>query len=322
MTTGQELKEKLGLSHLKYVSFIRLIETSQRILIIFYDSRRVGIPLTKQRIFRSNKVFVYRRFPFLKNSFITPLIPIEDYNGPVQDLLISAIDLSGLYGDSKNQVTEKYQFSGKLLQEFLTLKDLQNTSAVSSFTKRTRKERNEVMKTENYTAKLIDVELNEKENYVTFGFLTEATEPIYPDDFIFGETNPEDNFEIDRNESKTYEMYIKILDFFTWLRDTRPEDAGDITRKDIKEVLEVSNIQLFSTSPSWHWQGINFWLSQLDGSIYPTDIEPKFWNREDLHGNDGAFLDKHLAGLLNQISFFLNPMASMLTKRLRDNNLL
>ena len=61
-------------------------------------------------------------------------------------------------------------------------------------------------------------------------------------------------------------------------------------------------------------------LITLDAAIFPTKIAPKKWDK--IHGDGDAFLDKHTAGLINQMGFFLNPMASMLTKRLRDKGLL
>ncbi len=331
MKTGEELKKKLGLEKLKYVSFIRLLEGSHRLIVVFYDSRRDSIPLTTQRVLRSSNLFSSQLFPFEKQVVHTPLLPIEKYNGSLRNMMFISIDLSGLYGDPDLQIQKESILFGKSsLKEYVTLKDLQNSDAVSSFTKNTRSERQRAMKDdgrgtgENFYTKLIECNLDTVKDHVTFVFLTEATEPIYPDDADFSEVNPENNFRLSNNSSKTYELYIRILDFMDWLKNTRPDsmEGKDITRKEIKDVLESANIQVFNNSPSFHWQGVNFWISQLDGSIYPTNIKPTFWNRSDLHGNDGAFLDKHLAGLFRSIDFFLNPMSSMLTKKLKDRKLL
>ena len=108
------------------------------------------------------------------------------------------------------------------------------------------------------------------------------------------------------------------MEFWDWL-DVFEGDK--ITRFNMKEILEVSSVQVFSNSPSFHWQGGNFNLSQLDGSIYPTEISNPVWGPR--HGDpSGYFLDKHLWGLLKQMGFWLNPMASMLTSKLQKRGLI
>ena len=97
--------------------------------------------------------------------------------------------------------------------------------------------------------------------------------------------------------------------------DTLP-DGQALTLKDMKDAIRVCPVQFWSNSPAFHWQGINFNLSQLDASIYPTNIAPHFWSQPQYHG-ENALLDKHLAALLRNISFFLNNMTAMLNKNLR-----
>ena len=75
---------------------------------------------------------------------------------------------------------------------------------------------------------------------------------------------------------------------------------------------------MFSTSPSFHWTSPNYFLSQLDGSIYPTDIAPKVWDK--IRGE--SFLDKHLAQLFSSIDFFIPQMAQKLNSKLRSRNLI
>ena len=219
-------------------------------------------------------------------------------------------------------------FNNSLL-EFVTLYDLADKSNMSDFTSTWRKDRSRVMGAENTTAKLIDCFIDEADKSVTFGFLTESTElgdkepsQTINSDYRFYnsdkmETDP-NNFNLKRNRSNTYELQIKILNFMEWLDVFEGEEIGP---KEMKEILEVSNVQVFSTSPSFHWQGMNFNLSQLDGSIYPTDISNPVWGPR--HGDSsGYFLDKHLYGLLRQIKFWINPMASMLNKKLKSRGLI
>lgn len=321
-TSGVLLKQNLGLSHLKYVSFVRVIGVPGRMITVFYDSKRTNIPLTTQRVIRNYNLFSARMFPHTKELTLSPLIPIEEYNGQTQDLYIISIDLSGIYGNSKNQQVRE-SVKNRTLKEWVNLSTLASPDAMSDFTKRTRKERNKAVKAENYTAKFDDCELN-SDGSVLFTFTTTATVPIYPVAYTFGQANPDNDFKIESNPDKKYTLFVKILDFMKWLKETRPDylELEKITWKEIRDVLEVAYIQVYSTSPSFHWQGCNFWLSQLDGSLYPTDIAPKKWNATHLHGDGNAFVDKHLGGFLRQMKFFYNPMASMLQKRMKDKGLL
>ena len=49
---------------------------------------------------------------------------------------------------------------------------------------------------ENEYASLLECEINEKEDYVTFKFLTESTEPIYPKDYEFQQSDQDSNFKL------------------------------------------------------------------------------------------------------------------------------
>ena len=97
---------------------------------------------------------------------------------------------------------------------------------------------------------------------------------------------------------------------------TETEPVYDITVDKWSNFYVDSGVILHNCG-AFHWQGSNYWLSQLDGSIFPTDIEPKVWNAPNLHGDGQNFLCKHLYGIIRQISFFGNQMASMADKELR-----
>lgn len=259
--------------------------------------------------------------PFVKRPTTTPLMDIEDFNGTLRPAFFFTIDLSGEFGSDRKltKILDGVKTGGAefSLKEFVTLADLNNTGNISDFTMNFRRQRTSLMGGENTVAKLVDLFVNEADRSVTFAFLTEVTP--YPDDpdHEYQEVDP-DTFELSNNRSKVYEIQIKILEFFDWL-DTNP-GLDKITEKDMKEIFDVANVQVFSTSPSFHWQGFNAWCSQIDASIYPTDIMPKFWDQ--YHGDGEAFLDKHLYGVIRQIKFWMNPMASMLTRKLKDRGLI
>jgi len=335
MTTGTQLKKSLGLEKIRNVRVTRAVISSYKILFVWYDSYRLNMPVTFHRI---------KKFPWVstilsgadlahgskKKTIFTPPVDIEAFNGAIIGTLIVPVNLAGDNFIDKKQFTKtfesvdkKHKFGpvsfGVELKEFITLPDLKDTGNISNRTMHFRRRRTSLMGGENTQAKLIDCFIDEAEGSVIFAFLTEVTPDVelYGDDYEYQETDPE-TFALSRNTSEVYEIQIKVLDFFKWL-DTHP-DITEITRLEIKEILDTAFVQVFSTSPSFHWQGFNWWLSQLDGSIHPTTIKPQFW--DGIHGDGDAFLDKHLYGLLRQIQFFLNPMSSMLTKKLRDRGYL
>lgn len=347
MTTGQLLKKNLGLDNFKSVKISRAATSTYKILFVWYDSYRRTMPVTNYRvknfpwvahIFQGTELYHDTK----KQTVFTPAIDIEDYDGALRGALIIPVNLAGDKFIDKKQFTKVFesvqevqketpilQFNKNLL-EFVTLYDLADQGNVSDFTMTWRKDRNRVMGAENTVAKLVDVFVDEADKSVTFAFLTEATElgGKDPNDNIDSsyrfydgpkmEVDPE-TFNLKRNRSRTYEIQIKILDFFEWLDVFEGEKIGP---KEMKEILEVANVQVFNTAPSFQYQGINYWISQVDGSIHPEGRRPQRWNASNLHGDGGAFLDKHLYGLLRQIKFFINPMASMLNKKLKDRGLI
>lgn len=322
MTTGQQLKTKLGLDQLQNVRISRVLISTYKTYLVFYDTRRPNMPITNFRAFKAPMPSMLYIYPFNNRPTHTPLMDLDDFNGTLNPAMFFTIDLAGYFNDPKKLTkvldSSPPKFHGNL-KEYVTLADLKNTASASGMTKRFRRIRNQDLGPENRDAKLIDCFIDEGEGSVTFAFLTEVTP--YPDDpdHTYSETDPEEDFQLVPDRSRTYEMQIKILDFLKWLK-THP-DEKEITRDDIKEILDVSNIQVFSNAPSFHWQGMNAMLSQLDGSIHPTDIMPKFWNQDQYHG-DNYFLDKHLYGLMRSIDFFEQQMASMLTKKLQDRGLI
>jgi hypothetical protein len=137
----------------------------------------------------------------------------------------------------------------------------------------------------------------------------------------YSQINPETK-EFEPNPSKTYEIWIKLLNVIGdngWI-STFDLNSEVLTQKDIKDIIKVSNCQLWSNDPSFQWQGFNFWTSELDASIFPTDIAPHTWDKR--HGDGQALLTKHLSQLIDSLPFFFNQMASALTNVLRKNNII
>jgi len=339
MTQGQKLIKTLGLSKFKYIKIHRLLDGAYRTYIIYVDSTAPSRPISKDSLTMwIPKIGVYK-FPFERDNKnvkdrndrrcpTTPLLDLALWNGNLAPAQFMLVDLGGRFGRMNNFLWEG-SYRHLPLEEDISLSDVRNYG-MSALTSKFRKDRDLSKQPENRSAKLIQCDLN-PDNSVTFSWLTEVTQyaspvdkshpiPKYPKGVTPKEATP-GTFELIPDPSKTYTLQIQLVDFMKWL-DTYP-NKEEITTKDIKDIFDVSSIKLWSTSPSFHWQGMNYYLSKLDGSIYPTDIAPQYWNQPALHG-DTYFLDKHLYGLLSSqtLPFFYSPMASMLTKKLRDSGLL
>jgi hypothetical protein len=329
MNSGIVLKQNLGLSKFPHVKIRRLIATSSiPIYQVVFNSRLPNLPLTSYML-RNNPLMPFIVGDNFKKFYATPFLNIENFVGSLQEKIFICTDISGFYGKTKNydffvESTKTKEFKiflyGKL-NEFITLPALMDKQAdlTSRITKHYKSIRKDIQKTANINTKLIQTELSG--NDVIFKFLTEATE-MYGPKHKYSQINPETK-EFEPNPSKTYEIWIKLLNVIGdngWI-STFDLNSEVLTQKDIKDIIKVSNCQLWSNDPSFQWQGMNWGLTQLDASIYPENIPPNTWGPR--HGGSGNyFLTKHLSQLIDSLPFFFNQMASALTNVLRKNNII
>lgn len=341
--TGEILKKSLGLENLKSVKISRIALSSYPILMVWYNSYRPKMPITR---------FSIKHWPYTAMIFhgtdlyhgtdkvpaMTPPMDIEEYNGLLRGTLVIPVDMSGYKFIDDKKLTRKFESSEtevKNIPQWLihldefTVYDLADSGNISNFTSTWRKDRNRVMGGgASKNTKLIDCIVDEGDGSVTFQFLTEATElgtaqPSKTIDspyrFYQGDKQEVDpnNLRLKRNTGKVYELQIKVLNALEWIKAFEGEK---LSKKEMKQILEASDVQIFSTSPSFQMQGFNYWNSQLDTSIHPENRKPQRWDK--YHGDGQAFLDKHLYSLFTGISFFLNQMAQMLQKKLRQRGLL
>jgi len=353
MTTGEIVKKKLGLEKFNDVKVARVIGSGAlKVLFVFFDSHNRGYPITQSRVRKARRVVsIFKGGEVTKDSEealkylpMTPLLDITNYGGDLGgSTLIIPVDLSGdRYIDNAaftTKIREQrlhltkcvnmlnfYEKEGEVFFEGITIKDLMKNQGLSDFTKYYAKERGKVMGNENNTSKLLDITLNKKEGWVQFDFLSEATEK-YGSKHKYKEVDPLKNFSLIPNPSKTYTFMIRIEKFFDWLETYGENLKGKITGEDLKDILDISEIKIFNSSPAMHWQGMNYNLSQLDAALYPTNIAPTVWNRyKNKHtgathaGNQ--ILDKESQRIINQFFFYRNIMASMLTKKLKQEEII
>lgn len=198
--------------------------------------------------------------------------------------------------------------------EELTLDAFRVPNIISSTTQNYKDIRKDIQGTANKNTKFILSEI--ENNDIIFKFLLEATE-MYDEDHIYYEVDPVSK-EKKLNSSKTYELQIKMLDVLGndgWLEALKI-NLENITGDNIKELFDVADIQWWVSDPSFLYQGFQYWLTQLDSSIYPENRKPKRWDK--IHGDGQAFTTKHMAQVIDQLPFFRNQMSSSLTSLLRD----
>jgi len=311
-----KLKKLLQLNNLPRVYFARLIGVAAyTIYFIFYDTRRPYISITSAEAHKKDFPSVT---PFNGGGrlSLTLLRPIEEFKGVFAGSLFVRVDLSGRFGDKKLYYKES-KTNGIVLVEDMTLKDFQDSAAISAFTQRHRQIRKAFLSGNQvkYT-RLMNCLIDQKNDWALFEWLSIAT----PNTNQKKEADPFKNFDLINDPSKVYELKIRLDGFFTWLLGTLP-DGQTVSKKDLLDAMNVCSIKVWSSSPAYHWQGHNYNMSQLGAALYPTNIAPKHWNQPNLHG-ENAFLDKHLAVLFRNIGFYAQQMAQMLNKKLRQANII
>jgi len=187
-------------------------------------------------------------------------------------------------------------------------------AAISALTQKHKTSRKKYLKGNQikYT-RLMNCIIDTQNDWVLFEWLSIAT----PNTDNKKEVDPFADFDLKNNPSKLYELKIRLDGFFTWLLGTLP-DGQPVSKQDMFDAMNICSLKYWASVPSFHWQGHNYNLSQLDASLHPTTIKPKVWNK--FHGK--TFLDKHSAVLFKNINFYLPQMAQMLNAKLRKVNII
>lgn len=189
--------------------------------------------------------------------------------------------------------------------EELSLLDFSRMNIASPTSSMYAAERRKIMGQSTQSTKLIQSKLDNSTDSITFYFLTEATEKYGPS-HNFKDVNPNQGFNLELDPSKTYEIHLRFEGVSSLAK-------AEITVQACKSFLWNTDFAIWSNSPSFHWQGFNYNLSQLDAAIYPTSIAPKKWDK--VHGE--ALIDKHLIDLFIHVKFFMNQMASSLFNKVK-----
>lgn len=189
----------------------------------------------------------------------------------------------------------------------LTVYDFTKGEGISKLTKKYKKERSGLMGSESKIAKINSVEIIG--NDVLYTFTTKSTIK-YPKKYKHKKTI-QPGYKPKNNPSKTYTMQIQIIDFMDW-----KDVFGDkVSLMNLKEILEAADIKMTCNCMSFNYQGMAYKLTQLDSAIYNQNKKDEKWDKK--HKGDNL-LCKHLQGLVNNISFYKNPMISMINKKLKE----
>ena len=193
------------------------------------------------------------------------------------------------------------------LFEDIRLSDLTKHAGISNLTKGFMKDRLSILGGKK-SGTLLKIKVNEDKDYIDFNFVSK---PTYDDEEHFI-TKPDSMALVPSDE---YDQTIRITNFFGLLKtDPNFISYKDTTIDEIKAVVKNADVKVWCDCPSMHWQGMNYVLSQFDGSLHPTTIAPQKWNKKH---KDNNLVCKHLDLILSQISFYINPMSSMIYKYLR-----
>lgn len=315
---GILLKQHLGLSAFTKCYYGRVIGiAAYKIYFIFFDSRMPHVNLTSWETFRKEFAPVIPFKDAGRRLSLTNILPIEEWNGSESGSLFIRVDLCGrflnpyTYTITEKHIRRFFENSKGLLVEDMHIEDFKDVAAISAMTQKFRTQRRQMIGQEIANVRLLTVQFDQQDDWIEFQFRSIST----PNTPTKKKSDQHANFSLQPNPPKVYTLLIRFNQFFTWMLDTLP-DGQALTLKDMKDAVRVCPVQFWSNSPAFHWQGHNYVLSQLDAAIYPTTIAPQYWNQPQYHGED-AMLDKHLAALIRNISFYLNNMTAMANKNLQ-----
>lgn len=322
MTNGEKLKIDLGLSKFTSVKIARVVVGgSLKLYSIVFNSRKPEVPITTFQMRNDPRIvnFVQLHFGLPKRRLLTPYIDIELFQGTVDTSVFIMTDIAGYFKDKNTYdfyIPESYTGRISRLSEYLSLKDLKARMGQPDFNKKWEKERAKLNGTGNRNIKLKGLEFDGTDPI--FRFETPVTDK-------YKNKTPKrvdpSTLSIMDNTSGIYELKIKILDFKKWL-DTNP-GLKKIELKDITDILDVSNIQIWSDSPSFQFQGYNANLTVMDASLHPeyrlATSGPNGWLDRT---TDMGFTDKHLTQLFVNIEFFKQQMARLLNSKAKQKGLI
>ncbi len=266
-------------------------------LIIFIDGTGAPPNMSTLRGLQGTAIFSRGVQRFLPYKSVVTLY------GDKTNVNVILYDLDALHG-------RRLKNSFSRIDNSLELAEL--VGHASQFTKDKKAERGRIMGQESRIVKLAFTELSERDDTCTWVFMTPATR----DGKKKQEVHPSADFRLVDNPTNVYTLYLRAENVFKTL-DIFKEEVVEETFKlsEMSALVDLLQFKIFSTSPSLHYQGMNYNLSVFDASIFPTNIKPKQWDK--IHGF--SFLDKHWLALLNYYKVYLNQMAVAFNSQVKQS---
>lgn len=316
-SAGKRLKSALGLGAFPVVKYARLLGVGGlRVYFVFFDSRVPGAEFTSRMAFGGNFP-AFAAFAHGSRLGMANLLPIEDWRGTEDGSLFVRVDMSGRFaGPARRMARES---AGRIIAEDMTLADFSSPDAIDAMTRRFRTARRNLLGKETARVRLAGCRWSVARDWAEFSFKSISTPRPVNGRNVWGakrrtSPSPSANFALLPNRPKVYTLVVRLDKFFTWMNGTLP-DGKALSMRDMTDAMKACPVRLWSDSPAFHWQGLNYNMSQMGCSLHPTSIAPKKWSQPRYHGPDGM-LDKHLGALARNIHFFANQMAAALNSRL------
>ena len=278
----------------------------------YYD--KIVATKTYQEFQHSNKQLI-KQYVDEEKEKLNDIPDISKRTKKLKDMMREIrIELTAVWSALKNQSHEHWidiKFSDiEKLSEELHLADFKKHAGASDFTKDWIEVRRKIKGPGNKSAKLHSMKVSRKNDYIIFRFVSTPT-------YSGSEKSVNLKTMTMNGKVRAYTEQLKINDFFK-LAATKPGyNEKEMTWKEIKEILSVAPLQVSCNCGSFTFQGLSYYLTQLDGTIFPNNIEPKVWNKHHDKGNDIGMLCKHLSMIFNSIDLFLSNFASMINKYLK-----
>lgn len=109
-------------------------------------------------------------------------------------------------------------------------------------------------------------------------------------------------------KAEFYTIKIRIENFY----QNKGKAIANMNNADLLRTLQQSEAKIFCNCPSFQFQGFNFRLSQLNASIFPTDIPDSKWGT---HHDSNGLVCKHIGALLEDFNAHWMPKMTQLLKR-------
>lgn len=261
-TTGTILKSKLGLDKLKYVVIVRALSISYRTYLVVFNTRLPNLPITQTMVYRGNMPSMIYTAPFTRRPSLGPIQNINDFNGTLDGSLFFVIDLAGYLGDSsqRTRVIEKVSYAKTLknLIEGLTIPEIRS-GAVSKRNKDWLRKRRQDGSTGSF---LKEVNWVENEDSIYLVYHSKPTYETTVTNYSPSGNSYPDNHYIVQIQFLGVSRYLGSKDQFKLLS---PKEQGDL----ILKMIDTAEVKLWSSDPSWIFQGSFEAFEKEDASIYP-----------------------------------------------------